>query len=482
MNGIKAMTDDRNSKDQFHRMFSSIKELDNGPVYIRENGKLHLVSGTGNFSNESQNISKKPLRLFQKGFSVTLGLDDGDRSAGSERKDHFIFVYTKEGNLRYTAKKLFDISLAFIAEHVQHIDSLIGFPEQVAKKLFFAVEERQKFVDPNVATKALYLFNEAYGELMLKSLCLRNGYLLLSEKLQEIKSFQGLSCLDLSSCKLGDDHDFLDHLTSDNLTSLLHLSLQDNCLSDRGLRKLTAPVRVMKRGLNNLKVLNLSCNPHISEEGVGYICCFKKLNSLDITGTAAKMDKFVVRLSKDEAKKDERSQGKVYRQTTIESLRRVVVLEDIYRFKSMLELNGQTKENLLLALTELKKKMPSKEVLLSTKIVTYICQNFWLAKAMYFHGDIIIINRADLWDILRLHWIPSKSLDIIDGLYTGVVDHPLVENIEREAFHQCSRLINGPYRRTVRALVFALKHKPEMSYQIKNSKLPVNQFVKSHKK
>ncbi|XP_028667068.2 leucine-rich repeat-containing protein 42 isoform X3 [Erpetoichthys calabaricus] len=277
-------------------MYSSIKDLDNGPVYIRENGKLHLVSGTGNFSKETQNISKKPLRLFQKGFSVTLGLDDGDRSAGSERKDHFIFVYTKEGNLRYTAKKLFDISLAFIAEHVQHIDSLIGFPEQVAKKLFFAVEERQKFVDPNVATKALCLFNEAYGELMLKSLCLRNGYLLLSEKLQEIKSFQGLSCLDLSCCKLGDDHDFLDHLTSDNLTSLLHLSLQDNCLSDRGLRKLTAPVRVMKRGLNNLKVLNLSCNPRISEAGVGYICCFKKLNSLDITGTAAKMCKSLMTL------------------------------------------------------------------------------------------------------------------------------------------------------------------------------------------
>ncbi|OXB64584.1 hypothetical protein ASZ78_016036 [Callipepla squamata] len=85
------------------------------------------------------------------------------------------------------------------------------------------------------------------------------------------------------------------------------------------------------------------------------------------------MERFVVRRARSpQSPRRARAQPRAYRQATLESLkasaRRVVVLEDIKRWKAMLELPGQPKENLMEALGELKKKIPSKEVLLSTQI------------------------------------------------------------------------------------------------------------------
>ncbi|EPY84576.1 leucine-rich repeat-containing protein 42 [Camelus ferus] len=266
---------------------NSENHLDPGPIYVRENGQLHMV----NLALDGVRSSlqrPKPFRLFPKGFSVELCMNREDDTAQKEKTDHFIFTYTREGNLRYSAKSLFSLVLGFISDNVDHIDSLIGFPEQIAEKLFSAAEARQKFTEPGAGLRALQKFTEAYGSLVLCSLCLRNRYLVISEKLEEIKSFRELTCLDLSCCKLGDEHELLEHLTNEALSSVTQLHLKDNCLSDAGVRKMTAPVRVMKRGLENLTLLDLSCNPEITDAGIGYLFSFRKLNCLDISGTGLK--------------------------------------------------------------------------------------------------------------------------------------------------------------------------------------------------
>ncbi|XP_065594684.1 leucine-rich repeat-containing protein 42 [Cyrtonyx montezumae] len=259
----------------------SESRADAGPIYVRERGRLHVVSGAAGGT-------ARGVRLFPAGFSVELCLNREDDGARRQRSDHFIFTYTKEGNLRYTAKSLFSLALGYVSDNVDRVDSLLGFPEQIAEKLFSAAEARHKFAEPFTGLRALQKFTEAYGGLVLGSLCLRDRYLVISEKLEEIKSFRELTCLDLSCCKLGDEHELLEHLTKEALSSVKQLLLKDNALSDAGLRRMTAPVRVLKKGLQNLLVLDLSCNPKITDVGIGYLLCFKTLNCLDISGTGLK--------------------------------------------------------------------------------------------------------------------------------------------------------------------------------------------------
>ncbi|XP_076004401.1 leucine-rich repeat-containing protein 42 [Genypterus blacodes] len=238
----------------------------NGAVYVRERG--HLRRANGIVLAEAKSVSS-----CRRTHPFVL------------KKEHFMFTYNAEGSLRYSAKSLFDVTLLFIADNIQHVDSLIDFPEQIGDKLFAAAEEKQVFSNQDVAPKALKLFNDAYGDTVLGSLCLRNRCPLLNERMEEIKTFHSLKSLDLFGCRLGDDHDIFQHLTSSSLASnLIRLFIGGNRLSDAGVQRLTAPIRMMRKGLDCLQLLDVSYNP-ISERAIRYLACLPKLEKLDVSGT-----------------------------------------------------------------------------------------------------------------------------------------------------------------------------------------------------
>lgn len=140
-------------------------------IYVRENGQLFMInqaSGKG----ISYSPNSRPSRLFSKEFSVELCVN---KENDNGRTDHFIFTYTKEGSLRYSAKSLFSLVLSYIADNINYVDSLNDFPEQIAEKLFYAADARQKFMESKTGLYALQTFTNAYGCLVLQKLCLRNG-------------------------------------------------------------------------------------------------------------------------------------------------------------------------------------------------------------------------------------------------------------------------------------------------------------------
>lgn len=83
-----------------------------------------------------------------------------------------------------------------------------------------------------------------------------------------------------TSCKTLRNNDHKLHVCI-SAGSVKRLLLKDNSLSDAGLRRMTAPVRVLKKGLDNLLVLDLSCKcSMVSQQREPVSFLMKNLSSL----------------------------------------------------------------------------------------------------------------------------------------------------------------------------------------------------------
>ena len=82
-----------------------------------------------------------------------------------------------------------------------------------------------------------------------------------------------------------------------------------------------------------------------------------------------------------------------------------------------------------------------------------------------------------------IFWLNLKELyPSIKSYFFNQEKHNLPEAIEREAYSQHERRVSSAYRRSIRALVFALKRQPVCRQQVLAGDMQISNFVTTYKK
>ena len=114
---------------------------------------------------------------------------------------------TKE---RLVVSSLRHICFRFVAANIEHVESLVGFPEVVGRALFSEVEKcGHLHIDNPACSVTMQLFLDAYGAVVLEHLSLRHAHLLIDQHFDLWQRFTHLRVLDLRGCHVGDGHDIL---------------------------------------------------------------------------------------------------------------------------------------------------------------------------------------------------------------------------------------------------------------------------------
>jgi len=222
------------------------------------------------------------------------------------------------------------------------------------------------------------------------------------------------------------------------------------------------------------------------------------------------MDKFVIRNPRNlQSSKKSKSETKHLKQTTLQSLAGVVVLEELEQAKNILESEHETTEKKLEVLNSLKNKKPSKEVLVKVGIgktvkklgkesgdlesdpkqaklrsLSYKVYKAWkseLERKVELHRNKVTVQSDKETERLRTAAV-EFLLTSIERNKENKSDHrEISEKIEREIFSQSKGLVNSQYRKLSRKIVFGLKN-PDLCSKVVSSSLPIPELVKSYQK
>ena len=141
-----------------------------------------------------------------------------------------------------------NICFHYVSKNIKIVDSLVDFPEHIGEKFFSHVESTGVSLAPSdESQKILKLFSDAYGDLVLSELTFYGSFLAVEYCFESTCAFLHLKKLDLSGCKLGDNHDMLEYISQLNwfvfsISEILH-QIRPKKIDGAGQnKKLAAPL------------------------------------------------------------------------------------------------------------------------------------------------------------------------------------------------------------------------------------------------
>ncbi|XP_063410608.1 leucine-rich repeat-containing protein 42-like [Mytilus trossulus] len=210
-----------------------------------------------------------------------------------------------------TPESLLSQCIHYVADNLCEVDSFYGLPDLIAEQIFRKAESLDKFdLDDKNSFHALSVFTTVYEDLIISSLNLSNQYLGVNFCQDRLNLLTSLREIDLTGCKLGDEHDFLNDLGQ--LQRLEILCLSDNSLSDKGIQRLTCPYRVCGQGPAGLTKLDVSDNWEVTGKVFKYLNPFSKLTEIDVTSTQVKGNPELLKTWKFKPVKDDGTLKKIF--------------------------------------------------------------------------------------------------------------------------------------------------------------------------